>query len=133
MPSERMPQRADSWMSPFLKWLTIAIVRFPGFTLGLAIAAAGISIWLTATRLDFHTSRAELLNPKSDYNRRWLEYTKEFGDKEDVVVVVEGEGGDQTIPAVEDVCRALASRAIFSPPCCTISTRRSCVRRVSTI
>ncbi len=111
MPSERMPQRADSWMSPLLKWLTMAVVRFPGFTLGLALAAAGFSIWLAATRLDFHTSRAELLNPKSDYNRRWLEYTKEFGDKEDVVVVVEGANGAQTTAAAEHVCRALAQQS----------------------
>ena len=115
MPSERMPQRADSWMSPLLKWLTLAVVRFPSVTLVLAVAVAGVSILLTTTRLGFHTSRAELLNPKSDYNRRWLEYTKEFGDKEDVVVVVEGEGCDQTIPAVDDVCRGLARQSnLFS-------------------
>ena len=47
-------------------------------------------MWLTTTQLGFRTSRAELLSPNSDYNRRWLAYTKEFGNKEDVVVVVEG-------------------------------------------
>ena len=63
------------------------------------------------TQLGFRTSRAELLNPKSDYNRRWLEYTKEFGDKEDVVVVVEGESREQIVPALDDVCRRLAERS----------------------
>ena len=67
------------------------MVRFPLPTLVIALAAAGASLWLTVTQLGFRTSRAELLSPNSDYNRRWLEYTKEFGDKEDVVVVVEGE------------------------------------------
>ena len=62
------------------------------------------------TQLGFRTSRAELLSPNSDYNRRWLEYTKEFGDKEDVVVVVEGESREQIIPALDDVCRGLAKR-----------------------
>ena len=52
-----------------------------------------------------------MLNPKSDYNRRWLEYTKEFGDKEDVVVVVEGESRGQIVPALDDVCRRLAGRS----------------------
>ena len=69
-------------------------------------AAAVGSIWLTVTRLGFRTSRAELLSPRSDYNRRWLEYTKEFGDKEDVVVVVEGESREQIVPALDDVSRA---------------------------
>ena len=73
------------------------------------------SLWLTMTQLGFRTSRAELLNPKSDYNRRWLEYTKEFGDKEDVVVVVEGDSREQVVPAVDEVCRELAQRAdLFS-------------------
>ena len=63
------------------------------------------------TQLGFRTSRAELLNPNSDYNRRWLEYTKEFGDKEDVVVVVEGESREQIVPALDDVCRGLAQRS----------------------
>jgi len=111
MPSERMPPADSSWLSRPLELLTLAVVRFPVVTLLLAAAAAGVSIWLTTTRLGFHTSRAELLNPKSDYNRRWLEYTKEFGDKEDVVVVVEGESREQIIPALDEICRGLALRS----------------------
>jgi uncharacterized protein len=111
MPSERMPQADSSLMSRPLEWLTGLAVRFPWTTLGLAAAAVGVSIWLSMTQLGFRTSRAELLSPKSDYNRRWLEYTKEFGDKEDVVVVVEGEGREQIVPALDDVCRRLAERS----------------------
>ncbi|MEN6458686.1 MAG: MMPL family transporter [Thermoguttaceae bacterium] len=110
MSQERMPQDSSSWMSGPLERLTRVVVRFPAAVLvisGLAIVA---SLWLTMTKLGFHTSRAELLSPKSDYNRRWLEYTKEFSDKEDVVVVVEGENREQIIPALDDVCRELARR-----------------------
>ena len=75
MPSERMPQANSSWMSRPLEWLTRAAIRFPLVTLLLAGAALAGAAWLTATRLGFRTSRAELLNPRSDYNHRWLEYT----------------------------------------------------------
>ena len=111
MPSERMPQADSSLMSRPLEWLTAVVVRFPLATLLIAAVAVAASIWLTMTQLGFRTSRAELLNPKSDYNRRWLEYTKEFGDKEDVVVVVEGESREQIVPALDDVCRRLAERS----------------------
>ena len=111
MPSERMPQAAASWMSQPLQWLTLAVVRFPTATLALAAVAGAVSIWLTVTQLGFHTSRAELMDSKSEYNRRWFEYTKEFGDKEDVVVVVEGDGREQTVPAIDDVCRSLAQQS----------------------
>lgn len=111
MPRERTPQAdSSSWMSRPLECLTRLVVRFPRFVLLLGALAAAASIWLTMTQLGFRTSRANLLNPHSDYNRRWLAYTKEFGDKEDVVVVVEGENREQIIPALDDVCRAMTKR-----------------------
>ena len=86
------------------------MVRFPIPTLLIAGLAVAGSLFLTMTQLGFRTSRAELLNPDSDYNRRWLEYTKEFGDKEDVVVVVEGESRENIIPALDEIRRSLAQR-----------------------
>jgi hopanoid biosynthesis associated RND transporter like protein HpnN len=91
--------------------LTLVVVRFPTAVLAAAFVAAAVSIWLTVTQLGFHTSRAELMDSRSEYNRRWLDYTNEFGDKEDVVVVVEGEGREQTQPAINDVCLALSQQS----------------------
>ncbi len=109
---ERMPQAdSTSWLVRPLEWLTRLVVRFPWATLLLALAAAGVSLWLTVTQLGFRTSRAELLSPTSDYNRRWLEYTKEFGDKEDAVVVVEGENRQQVAAAAQDLRRGLTQRS----------------------
>ncbi len=107
---ERTPRVDSSWMSAPLERFTRLVIRFPAATLLLAGIAAAAAMWLTATHLGFRTSRAELLSPKSDYNRRWLAYTKEFGNKEDVVVVVEGQRREQIVPALDDVCRMLAGR-----------------------
>lgn len=108
MPSERMPQADPSLMSRPLQWLTQAAVRFPTATLLIAGLAVIGSVWLTMTQLGFRTNRADLLDPHSDYNRRWLDYTKEFGAKEDVVVVVEGDSREKVTSALDDVCRRLA-------------------------
>ena len=97
-------------MSAPLERFTRLVIRFPVATLVLAGVAAAASLWLATTQLGFRTSRAELLSPNSEYNRRWLVYTKEFGDKEDVVVVVEGESREQIVPALDDACRELAAR-----------------------
>ena len=107
---KRTPTADSSWMSKPLELFTRAVIRFPWFTLFLAVAAAGASLWLSTTKLGFRTSRAELLNPNSDYNRRWLEYTKEFGDKEDVVVVVESDTRQKAVAALDDVCDGLTKR-----------------------
>ena len=108
MPSERMPQADTSLTARPLQWLTQAAICFPLATLLIAAATLVGATWLTMTKLGFRTSRAELLNPHSDYNRRWLEYTKEFSDKEDVVVVVEGERREQVVRALDEACRGLA-------------------------
>ena len=67
-----------------------------------------VALFLTATRLGFHTSRLDLLNPESDYNRLWIEYINEFGDDDDAVVVVEGDSRDQVVPVLQEISQALS-------------------------
>jgi uncharacterized protein len=111
MPWERMPQAdSSSWMLHPLECLTRVVVRFPKTVWLLGGLAAVASVWLTMTQLGFRTSRANLLNPNSDYNRRWLAYTEEFGNKEDVVVVVEGDSRERIIPALDEMCAGIVKR-----------------------
>ncbi len=110
MSGQWMPHENPSPVVRPLVWLTDLITRFPVATLALVGVTALGAIALTAAKLQFRTSRAELLNPRSDFNRRWIEYTKHFGDKEDVVIVVEGPGPQQVLPAIEDVLNALSQR-----------------------
>jgi uncharacterized protein len=108
MSAEGMPQSDRSLLSRPLEWLTRLVTYFPRATLTLAALATAAALVLTLTCMGFRTSRAELLNPRSEYNRRWLEYTKEFGDKEDVVVVIEGSGPDAVVPALDEISEAIA-------------------------
>jgi uncharacterized protein len=87
---------------------TRLILAFPVATIALSLAIAGAACYLTVTRLGYQTSRMDLLNPKSSYNRLWNEYIKEFGDEDDAVVVVEGPGRDQVVPVLEELSAALA-------------------------
>ncbi len=87
---------------------TRLIIAYPVFTIAVALALAGVACYLTATRLGYQTSRLDLLNPKSNYNRLWVEYIKEFGDEDDAVVVVEGAGREQVVPVLEELSAALA-------------------------
>ena len=114
MSAERMSQSNTPLAAWPLTWLTRCVVRFPGTIVALALVAAVLSLVLTVTRLGFHTSRAELLNPQSDYNQRWIKYTEEFGDKEDVVVVVEGASREVIVPVLDELYAAIsAQRGLF--------------------
>jgi hypothetical protein len=87
---------------------TRLIMAYPVTTIAICLGLAAAACLLTATKLGYQTSRMDLLNPKSNYNRLWIEYIKEFGDEDDAVVVVEGAGRDQVVPVLEDISAALA-------------------------
>src|SRR4051812_35641908 len=86
--------------------LTKLTLKFPFTTLAIAVGtAAACAIYAFSGNLPYKTSRLDLLNPKSRYNRLWIDYVKEFGDEDDVVVVVEGENREQIVPALAELSR----------------------------
>jgi hopanoid biosynthesis associated RND transporter like protein HpnN len=66
-----------------------------------ALVLAGLSIYASATRLQYRTQRDDLINPHKDYQQRWRRYLKEFGDDDDIVVVVKGSDQDRMKQALE--------------------------------
>ncbi len=108
--AERMPPSEWSPLARPVVGLTRVVIRFPELTLLVAGAVAVLSVMVAVRGLEFHTKRSDLLSPKSDYHRRWIAYTKEFGDKEDVVVVVQGEHPTAVAAATDDVATALATK-----------------------
>jgi hopanoid biosynthesis associated RND transporter like protein HpnN len=110
MSAERTPQGHNTILARIMRNITRLVVRFPVATLVIALVISAASLYLTATRLTFHTSRLDLLNPESDYNRLWIEYINEFGDDDDAVIVVEGESRDRVVTVLQEVSRALSQQ-----------------------
>jgi hopanoid biosynthesis associated RND transporter like protein HpnN len=80
------------------------VAHFPVFTLAACLGLAVLSILYTRDHLSFKTSRADLIDPKTQYHQRWTNYTHEFGDvTEDMVVVVEGEDSSVITAAIDDL------------------------------
>lgn len=83
---------------------TRAVAHFPIFTLAVCFGLAALSILYTRDHLTFKTSRADLIDPKTEYHQRWTNYTHEFGDvTEDMVVVVEGDDAAIITAAIDDL------------------------------
>jgi hopanoid biosynthesis associated RND transporter like protein HpnN len=70
--------------------LVMAACRRPKTVLAIVLLLSASSVYLAATRLEYHTQRSDLTSPRKDYHRRWLKYLAEFGDDDDIVVVVKG-------------------------------------------
>ena len=84
-----------------LKAITSAVTLAPGLTLFLVLLLTAASAGYSALFLKFKTDRSDLIDPKADYQRRWNEYTNDFGDSSDIVVVVEADEPDE-IEAILD-------------------------------
>ncbi|MBL8829046.1 MAG: MMPL family transporter [Planctomycetaceae bacterium] len=91
---------------PLLAGTRLAL-RYPVATIVIALLLTVASTWLAFAKLGYRTSRADLINPNSDYNRLWVEYTQEFGDEDDAVVVVEGPDRETVVPVLEEISQAL--------------------------
>ena len=90
---------------------TRAIMTFPRLTLGIGLGLAIVCGIYAMGNLGYRTSRLDLLNPKSDYNRLWIEYLDEFGEADDAVVVVEGPSRAHVVPVLEELSKAMADGA----------------------
>lgn len=103
MAAERTPRTDNSVLGRMLASAARFSVRFPWTALFFSVAGIAASLYLSSTQLAYHTSRAALLDRGSESNRRWLDYVQEFSDREDVVIVVEGEGPEVVTPALDDL------------------------------
>jgi predicted RND superfamily exporter protein len=113
MTAERMPQSDSSLLAKPSEWVTRLAVRYPWRTLALAATLGAVSLLLAGTQLTYRTARSDLLNPRSEYHQNWLDYTKEFGEQEDVVVVIEGRSRETVGAAMTQIAAALSAQPRF--------------------
>ncbi|MEM1061274.1 MAG: MMPL family transporter, partial [Planctomycetota bacterium] len=71
-----------------LRSVTRTVVAAPKITLLLALLVTGSCVAVTACYMRFKTERADLISPAADFHERWIEFTRSFGDADDLVLVV---------------------------------------------
>ena len=116
MTAERTPRSSSNsvkeynWINVFLQPLTRFVIHHPLVVILLALIIAGVGVWGTVNKLEFKTSRLDLINPNSEFNKRWLKYIESFGSEDDVVVIVEGRDAASIQQAADGVGEALSLR-----------------------
>jgi hopanoid biosynthesis associated RND transporter like protein HpnN len=63
--------------------------KHPWLILSLALLLSALSIWFTSQRMEFLTGRDDLMPKNTAFNRDYRAFRAEFGDMEDIVVVIE--------------------------------------------
>jgi hopanoid biosynthesis associated RND transporter like protein HpnN len=107
MAAERTPHADDSLLAAPLLAVTEWGISAPATVLVGACALAIVAIAITVNGLTFKTSRLDLLNPRSEYNQRWLAYLAEFGERDDACLVVRAERKTDLTAALDDLAGQL--------------------------
>lgn len=79
----------------------------PWTVVAAVLVSCGLSLWFTATNLTCRTHRNDLIGSHRDYFRRWQQYTAEFGDDDDLVVVVRGRDRAKMQAALDATARRI--------------------------
>ena len=77
-----------------LRSLVQASCRRPLLTVVLSIVLGVLGVWVTYSTLTFKTSGRDLLPQQAGYVQRYLEYKRDFGELEDIVVAIEARSFD---------------------------------------
>lgn len=100
-PSPEMSTPRPSLASRFLLWLTNTIYEHRAWFTWPQLILVVVSIWFTVEKLEFRTSRNDLVGGDKEYHRIFLEFRKEFPVEDDIVVVVESEQMEKNRQFVE--------------------------------
>ncbi len=84
--------------------------RFPWLVLLGTALSCGLALWYTCTYLSYENQRNDLHSKDKAYYQRWQQYVKEFGDDDDMVVVVRGQERGQMVAALEDIAGQLSQQ-----------------------
>jgi hopanoid biosynthesis associated RND transporter like protein HpnN len=110
MSADGKPQGGASLLAYLLAAVVRLAIRRPWLSVAVGLLGIGLALYLGSTRLGYHTSRAALLDQREEYHRRWLKYVQEFGEQEDVVVVVQGDRRETIVPVLDEVVREISTQ-----------------------
>lgn len=113
MADDRSKEQSHGLLPEALRAITVAVASRPHLTLCIVGALAVAAVAITWGFLGFKTDRADLIDPEADFHKRWLAYSKTFGDESDLVVVVESDEPARIPPAIEDLGRRMEQEPQF--------------------
>jgi uncharacterized protein len=86
------------------------IVRRAGLIVAAGLLLSAVSVVLTSKRMEFLTGRDDLMPKNAPFSRDYYSYRQEFGDPEDIVVVIEGDDAERNTAFGERLMAAFSRR-----------------------
>src|SRR5438105_4047058 len=90
MNSEQSSADKEPLMHRLLVGFVSLVCQFPWLVLVASLGLAGVSVYAFYVKLEYRTQRRDLIDAHKESQQRWQKYLDEFGDDDDMVVVVKG-------------------------------------------
>lgn len=112
-----MSEPGERWFVRILQRVAHAVLRYPRWFFWPQVVLAVVCVFYTVARLQFSTSRNDLVSDKLHYHHIFLEFRKEFAAEDDIVVLVESENPEKNRQFIERLgarVEALAEAKLFT-------------------
>src|SRR5713226_2665343 len=96
-------EQGPGLLSRFLTAWVAGVCRRPWLVLACSLILGGLSVWYACSRLEYQTQRNDLISPTKEYYKRWQQVVAEFGDDDDMVVVLQGTDKEKMKSALEEL------------------------------
>lgn len=104
------PLEEAGWLARSLVVLVGFVVRHSWAVLAATLLSCAVCGYYTSTNLTYLTHRNDLISSKKEYLKRWQQYEDEFGDDDDMVVVVKGTDRPKIEKVLDQLAAELAGR-----------------------
>ena len=115
VPSEKNPSPSRSGLLDrvFSAFETLAYFH-PWWVLSVSLLLAALSLWFTATHLQFNTLREDLISKDMKFHALYQQYRDRFKDFDGMIVVVEGEHPNAMKQFADQLVERLKNRSEIS-------------------
>ena len=110
MDSETESIEDAGWLARGLAGGVGVICRYPWIVLCATLLSCVVCGVYTWNNLSYLTHRNDLISNKKDYLKRWHQYVEEFGDDDDMVVVVKGGDRARMEQALDELAGEIGKR-----------------------
>src|SRR5688500_6602904 len=98
-----MERKHESIAVKLLTRLSEAVYYWRAWFIYQQLVLLGLCIWYTIEKLEFDTSRTNLVGAEKRYHQIYLKYKEDFNVRDDTVVVVESENAEKNRQFVERI------------------------------
>jgi hopanoid biosynthesis associated RND transporter like protein HpnN len=100
----------DAVLARIIAGVAALACRLPWLVVAFTVVTCAGSVFYALNHLTYQTQRSDLIDKQKGFYQRWQRYLAEFGDDDDMIVVVRGESTERLRRAIDDLAADIKGR-----------------------